>query len=315
MSQRLYLPGHPTPAIGGAVQPGFAAGGPGGAGGGGGDPNVFTGAIYFDSTSQPYGQPVNDGGPDPGSVNANTNWVGLPLAGALNWAGPQGGEPAKANLTATNGYTPNEYGDRCFQWKLANPDQNDKYEGGFGFIGANVLGKYFDKTNGFRAAVCARKLDNNATYDMHYIDIFSHGSGYATAAGVKRPNDRLAIHINGRGQTPDRFYGYEYIGDGATTVASSGPITATGTNWDQDHTDWCIIGIEVPAGMSGAIKGYMSVPGVTGPATVNVHTLVGDWSAITLDGVGWHMWRRNAQNAHNQIAWMWVGALTDDWPA
>lgn len=36
MSQRLYLPGHPTPAIGGAVQPGFAAGGFGGGAGGGG---------------------------------------------------------------------------------------------------------------------------------------------------------------------------------------------------------------------------------------------------------------------------------------
>jgi hypothetical protein len=135
-----------------------------------------------------------------------------------------------------------------------------------------------------------------------------------TGTGLKRPKSRFEIHINGLNATPDRAYIYEQINDGAVTSAGTGPVSMVGTNWDQDHRDWCIVGAEFPAGMSGVIKSYFRVPGVTGPVTTNVHTIVGDWSAIALDSIGYQMWRRSGQNQHNQIAWFWIGALTDDWP-
>lgn len=279
-----------------------------------GAPKTFFGAISFDSV----------GTGDEYSFNTDPITSGLSCIAGWEWWRRISQEtgtylPQLSGIPELGGYTPNEFGDRMFSWKHTTSYlPSDHNHGSPYFVALRDAGYYLDTVNGCRVALCMKKSDGNGAYNWQKLVLASSAGGYGQDdSTLREANDFIELRANGRNINPDQIYCREVVG--YSTVGGGAWYNTPGTqgNWTGD-TDaaWMILGVELPPGMTGTIKGYFNVPGIySAGVLVDLFTLVGDWSNRPLDVLGHWCWQRYPYEGYSHLAWYWVGALTDDWPA
>jgi len=268
------------------------------------DPNVFTGVVSFNSSpSVPYQYATGIG---------EAGWE------FRSWSRPPEDYAIESvvNSPAYGGYTPDLGGSMCYQWMAhdAYGNAEDCVSGGPTWDLMQDEGKYLDTVNGCRVAICSRSPGSNGSLPHTRLVLGSSAGGFVTgASAIKRPKDCIWTWYDGGPWAPtmDNMIVYERINDADVSGAY---VPSDSTNWGGDAQYWRIQGIQLPPNMTGKIGVYGHVLGVNNGYLGEGPTIVGDWSNKKIDNIQLCSWWRWTYDRTSQIAWIWVGSLTDAWP-
>jgi len=193
-----------------------------------------------------------------------------------------------------DGYTPSQ--GRCQKFiSSAGIGGTDIWR--INWLGLRNASESFDVTNGFRVQALLGTSPSGDAGSVLRWDLYVTNSAndHTVSAGISLSNGGGDLAWAREQRTSPA---YDAETDAAITVAQ------------QTDNRWWVLGLEMPAGGTGNLKSRIGLPGEVNTQDIT-KVLSTSFAAETLDEIKiLGLW----QNCVPHIAWVWTGALTDDWP-